>query len=184
MILPIYTYGLAVLRKQAEEIPADSPELPQLIQDMFETLEKSEGVGLAAPQIGKSIRLIIVDLDVLKEDFPEYEGFRKAYINPRILQYGEKQTTYDEGCLSLPGISESVKRPTSILLRWQDLDGTTHEEWAESFLARVLQHECDHLDGKVFTDRLTPLRKQMVKKKLNNLARGQVRCHYKVKTPH
>ena len=183
MILPIYTYGLPVLRKQAEEVPQDFPELQTLVQDMFDTLANSEGVGLAAPQIGKSLRLVVVDLDALKEDEPQYEGFRRAYLNPEIVEYGSSTDTYEEGCLSLPGITESVKRPTTILLRWQDLDGTKHEEWIDGFLARVLQHETDHLEGRVFTDRLTPLRKQLVKKKLNQLSRGNVSCRYKVKTP-
>ncbi|MBQ7635209.1 MAG: peptide deformylase [Bacteroidaceae bacterium] len=183
MILPIYTYGLPVLRKEAEEVPENFPELPQLVQDMFDTLDKSEGVGLAAPQIGKSLRLIVVNLDPLGDDVPEYKGFRHAYVNPQILEYGPEQDSYEEGCLSLPGITESVKRPTSVLLAWEDTDGTEHEEWIKGFHARVIQHECDHLDGKVFTDRLSPLRKQFVKKKLTTLAKGRVSCNYKVKTP-
>lgn len=184
MILPIYTYGLSVLRKEAEEVPADFPELETLVQDMFDTLAKSEGVGLAAPQIGRSLRLVVVDLDVLAEDEPQYAGFRKAYVNPVIKEYGRQQDTYDEGCLSLPGINEKVKRPTSIRIAWKDVDGTEHDEWVEGFLARVLQHECDHLDGKVFTDRLSPLRKQMVKKKLLAISKGKVSAAYKIKTSH
>lgn len=184
MILPIYTYGLPVLRKVAEEVPADFPELESLVSDMFETLERSEGVGLAAPQVGRSLRLVVVDLDVLKEDEPEFAGFRRAYVNPEILEYSRETESFSEGCLSLPGLSETVKRPKRILISWQDVDGTEHEEWVDGFLARVLQHECDHLEGKVFTDRISPLRKQMVKKKLQAMARGNVSAHYKVKTPH
>lgn len=164
-------------------MPADFPELEELVQNMFETLKNSEGVGLAAPQVGRSLRLVVVDLDVLKDDEPQYAGFLRAYINPKILEYGRETDSYAEGCLSLPGINEKVKRPTSIRLAWHDVDGTPHEEWIEGFLARVLQHECDHLDGKVFTDRISPLRKQMVKKKLLALSKGRVSAAYKVKTP-
>ena len=119
MILPIYTYGQPVLRKVAQDITPDYPELPKLIEDMFETMYRSDGVGLAAPQIGKDIRVIVVTLDVLKEEYPEYADFNHAYINPHILEYDDSEMqTLDEGCLSLPGIHEPVKRPTRILVRW------------------------------------------------------------------
>ena len=182
MILPIYTYGQSVLRKEAEDITPDYPDLKQLIDNMFETMYKSEGVGLAAPQIGLNIRVVVITLDVLKEDFPEYAGFNKAYINPHILEYDESETqSMEEGCLSLPGIHEPVRRPTRIRVRYQDVDFTTHEEWVDGYLARVMQHEFDHLDGKLFTDRLTPLRKQMVRSKLAALLKGKVRATYKTK---
>ncbi|MDD5780446.1 MAG: peptide deformylase [Bacteroidales bacterium] len=182
MILPIYTYGQSVLRKEAEDITPDYPDLKQLIDNMFETMYKSEGVGLAAPQIGLNIRVVVITLDVLKEDFPEYAGFNKAYINPHILEYDESETqSMEEGCLSLPGIHEPVRRPTRIRVRYQDVDFTTHEEWVDGYLARVMQHEFDHLDGKLFTDRLTPLRKQMVRSKLTALLKGKVRATYKTK---
>lgn len=182
MILPIYTYGQSVLRKEAEDITQDYPDLKQLIDNMFETMYKSEGVGLAAPQIGLNIRVVVITLDVLKEDFPEYAGFNKAYINPHILEYDESETqSMEEGCLSLPGIHEPVRRPTRIRVRYQDVDFTTHEEWVDGYLARVMQHEFDHLDGKLFTDRLTPLRKQMVRSKLTALLKGKVRATYKTK---
>ena len=182
MILPIYTYGQSVLRKEAEDITPDYPDLKQLIDNMFETMYKSEGVGLAAPQIGLNIRVVVITLDVLKEDFPEYAGFNKAYINPHILEYDESETqSMEEGCLSLPGIHEPVRRPTRIRVRYQDVDFTTHEEWVNGYLARVMQHEFDHLDGKLFTDRLTPLRKQMVRSKLTALLKGKVRATYKTK---
>lgn len=182
MILPIYTYGQSVLRKEAEDITPDYPDLKQLIDNMFETMYKSEGVGLAAPQIGLNIRVVVITLDVLKEDFPEYAGFNKAYINPHILEYDESETqSMEEGCLSLPGIHEPVRRPTRIRVRYQDVDFTTHEEWVDGYLARVMQHEFDHLDGKLFTDRLTPLRKQMVRSKLTALLKGKMRATYKTK---
>lgn len=183
MILPIYTYGQSVLRKVASDITPDYSNLPQLIENMFETMYRSDGVGLAAPQIGLDIRVVVITLDVLKDDYPEYAGFNKAYINPHILEYDESETvSMDEGCLSLPGIHEPVRRPTRIRVRYQDPDFTEHEEWVDGYLARVMQHEFDHLEGKVFTDRISPLRKQMVKSKLASLAKGKVRCSYKVKT--
>lgn len=182
MILPIYTYGQPVLRKVAQDITPDYPELPKLIEDMFETMYRSEGVGLAAPQIGKDIRVVVVTLDVLKDEYPEYADFNHAYINPHILEYDDSETkTMDEGCLSLPGIHEPVKRPTRILARWMEPDFTEREEWVDGYLARVLQHEIDHLEGKVFTDRLTPLRKQMIRSKMTALVKGKFRCGYKTK---
>ena len=182
MILPIYTYGQPVLRKVAQDITPDYPELPKLIEDMFETMYRSEGVGLAAPQIGKDIRVVVVTLDVLKDEYPEYADFNHAYINPHILEYDDSETkTMDEGCLSLPGIHEPVTRPTRILVRWMEPDFTEREEWVDGYLARVLQHEIDHLEGKVFTDRLTPLRKQMIRSKMTALVKGKFRCGYKTK---
>ena len=182
MILPIYTYGQPVLRKVAQDITPDYPELPKLIEDMFETMYRSEGVGLAAPQIGKDIRVVVVTLDVLKDEYPEYADFNHAYINPHILEYDDSEMqTMDEGCLSLPGIHEPVKRPTRILVRWMEPDFAEREEWVEGYLARVLQHEIDHLEGKVFTDRITPLRKQMIRSKMNALVKGKFRCGYKTK---
>lgn len=184
MILPIYTYGMSVLRKEAEDIDENYPDLKQLIADMYETMYHSDGVGLAAPQIGKSIRVVVITLDVLKDDYPEYEGFNRAYINPHILEYDETEIkSMEEGCLSLPGIHESVRRPTRIKVSYRDEDYVLHEEWVEGYLARVMQHEFDHLDGKIFTDRLTPLRKQMVRTKLGQLLKGKFRCQYKVKSP-
>ena len=184
MILPIYTYGMSVLRKESVDISPDYTGLKQLIADMFETMYHSDGVGLAAPQIGKAIRLVVITLDVLKDDYPEYAGFNKAYINPHILEYDDTHTeTMEEGCLSLPGIHEPVKRPTRIRVKYQDEDFQEHEEWVEGYLARVMQHEFDHLDAHLFVDRLTPLRKQMVRTKLGQMLKGKFRCSYKVKCP-
>jgi len=184
MILPIYTYGMPVLRKEAEGITPDYPELKQLIADMFETMYRSDGVGLAAPQIGKPIRLVVITLDVLKDDYPEYAGFNKAYINPHILEYDDTETkSMEEGCLSVPGIHEPVRRPTRIRVKYMDEDFQEHDEWVEGYLARVMQHEFDHLDGHLFVDRLAPLRKQMVRSKLTQILKGKFRCAYKVKSP-
>lgn len=182
MILPIYIYGQPVLRKVAEDIPADYPNLDELIRDMFETLTESDGIGLAAPQIGKAIRVVVINLDVLSDDLPEYKDFRKAYINPHILEYDDTNTeTMEEGCLSLPAIHEKVTRPTRIRVSYLDTDMRPHDEWVDGYLARVMQHEFDHLEGKVFVDRISPLRKQLIKSKMRALLQGRYRCGYKTK---
>ena len=182
MILPIYIYGQPVLRKVAEDITPDYPELKQLISDMWETLAESDGIGLAAPQIGRSIRLVLIDLDVLKEDFPEYEGFRKVFINPHIVELDDTETdSSEEGCLSLPAIHEKVTRPTRIHVKWMDEEFKEHDEWVEGYLARVMQHEFDHLEGHMFIDHISPLRKQLIKSKLKALTLGRYRCGYKTK---
>ena len=155
MILPIYTFGQPVLRQEAEEIDKDYPELEQLIKDMYETLERSEGIGLAAPQIGLPIRLAIINLDVISEDLPEYKGYVKTFINPYSEEYDEtEEDVMEEGCLSLPGIHEKVKRPTRIRVTYQDEQFQEHDEWVDGYLARVMQHEFDHLGVRVFTDHL------------------------------
>ena len=184
MVLPIYTYGQPVLRKVAEDIPLDYPDLQELIQNMFETNTASDGVGLAAPQIGKSVRVVVVDLDVLSDTFPEYKDYRHAFINGHILEYDDSETeTLEEGCLSLPGVHESVTRAKRIYVKWYDENLVEHEEWIDGYLARVIQHEFDHLEGRVFTDRLSAFRKQMITSKLKALLQGKVRCHYRVKAP-
>jgi peptide deformylase len=181
MILPIYTYGQPVLRKEAEDIAPDYPELKELVQNMFETNERADGVGLAAPQIGLPIRVVIVDLRPLGDDMPEYADFKRAYINGYIVEEDGETILMDEGCLSLPGIHEKVPRAEKVRIQYVDEDFVEHDEWVEGFLARVIQHEFDHLDGKVFTDRISPLRRQMNKAKFNALLSGKVRCDYKVK---
>ena len=182
MILPIYIYGQPVLRKVAEDITPDYPELKQLISDMWETLFQSEGIGLAAPQIGRDSRVVVIDLDPLAEDMPEYKDFRKVYINAHIVEYDETSTTTsEEGCLSLPAIHEKVTRPARIRVQWMDENFEAHDEWIEGYLARVMQHEFDHLDGKMFIDRVSPLRRQLIKSKLKSLTLGRYRCGYKTK---
>ena len=182
MILPIYIYGQPVLRKVAEDITPDYPELKTLISNMWETLADSEGIGLAAPQIGRDIRLVVIDLDPLAEDYPEYKDFRQVYINAHIVEYDESETSSsEEGCLSLPAIHEKVVRPTRIRVKWMDEDFQQHDEWIEGYLARVMQHEFDHLDGKMFIDRISALRKQLIKSKLKALILGRYRCGYKTK---
>lgn len=182
MILPIYIYGQPVLRKVAQDIDKDYPDLAVLISNMWETLADSEGIGLAAPQVGLPIRLVVIDLDVLKDDMPEYAGFRKVFINPHIVEYDDSSTdSSQEGCLSLPAIHENVVRPKRIHVTWLDEDFKEHDEWVEGYLARVMQHEFDHLEGKMFIDRISALRKQLIKSKLRSLLQGKFRCGYKVK---
>jgi peptide deformylase len=183
MVLPIYIYGQPVLRKEAKDITADYEGLKELIANMWETLAESEGIGLAAPQIGKAIRLVVIDLDLISDDFPEYKGLRNVYINPHIIEYDDTETSSsEEGCLSLPGIHEKVVRPTRIHVQWMDEQFKPHDEWVDGYLARVMQHEFDHLDGHMFIDRISPLRKQLIKSKLGAMLKGRVNCHYRVKT--
>ena len=182
MILPIYIYGQPVLRKESADIEKDYPNLKELLANMFETMEEANGVGLAAPQIGLNIRVVVIDLGVLSEDFPEYKGFKKGFINPHIIEYDETNTeSLEEGCLSLPGIQEKVTRPTRIHVQYLDEDLNEHDEWVEGYLARVMQHEFDHLDAKMFIDRISPLRKQLIKSKLKALLQGRYRCSYRTK---
>ncbi len=184
MILPIYLYGQAVLRKETQDIPADYPELKTLIDNMYETLVKSEGVGLAAPQVGLSLRLFVVDLRCLGDEEPSYKDFTKTFINPEIVEYSPETNSLEEGCLSIPGIHENVTRSTRVKVSYQDEAFAQHEEWFDGYLARVIQHEYDHLEQKVFTDRISPIRKQLIKAKLNNVVKGRVYCDYKTKAQH
>ena len=164
MILPIYVYGQPVLRKEAEDITPDYPNLKELIANMFETMNRADGV------------------DVMSDELPEFKDFRRAYINPHILEVGGEEVSMEEGCLSLPGIHETVKRPDRIHVTYLDEELKEHDEWVEGYLARVMQHEFDHLDGKMFIDHLSALRKQMIKGKLGAMLKGKARCSYKVKT--
>lgn len=182
MILPIYVYGQAVLRQKAEDIAPDYPGLNDLIANMYETLLRADGVGLAAPQVGLPIRVVVIDLDVMSDEWPEFKGFRRAYINPHVVETEGEEESMDEGCLSLPGIHEAVKRPARVHVTYLDEELKAHDEWADGYLARVMQHEFDHLEGTMFIDHLSPLRKQMIKGKLGTMLKGKVRCSYKVKT--
>lgn len=182
MILPIYIYGHPVLRKESQDINVAYPGLKELIDNMFETLTESDGVGLAAPQVGLNIRLAVIDLDVLSEEYPEYKDFRRAYINPHIVEVDDSEVvSMEEGCLSIPGIHESVKRATRIHVKYMDADFNEHDEWVEGYLARVMQHEFDHLDAKMFIDRVSPLRRQLIKSKLKAILQGRFRCSYRTK---
>ena len=181
MIYPIVIFGADVLRKPSVEIDADYPELKKLIEDMFLTMMQAEGVGLAAPQIGKNIRLFVVDCSPWGDEDEACKDYRRAFINPEIYEVSEETELFNEGCLSLPGLHEDVRRPIAIKMRYLDENFEEHDELFDGFRARVLQHEYDHLDGKVFTDRLAPLRRQLLKSKLLGLAKGKYRAAYKTK---
>lgn len=182
MILPIYTYGTAVLRKVAEPITKDYPQLKELIQNMFETMYHADGVGLAAPQVGLPIRVIVIDLVAFKEDDPELGSFKIAMINPTMLEFGDEMVTLEEGCLSIPGIHETVSRSERIKIKYFDADFNEYIEEFDGFKARVIQHEYDHLEGNLFTDKVSPIRRQLLKSKLTNIVKGKKSTGYKVKT--
>lgn len=181
MIYPIVIYGSDVLRRESEDIDKDYPGLDKLIEDMFLTLETCEGVGLAAPQIGKNIRLFIVDCTPWGEDHPEVSDFKRVYINAEIYEESEEEDLFEEGCLSLPGLHEKVRRPVAIRMRYLDENFVEHDEEFDGLPARVIQHEYDHLEGMVFTDHLTPLRRNLLKGKLQNFVKGRYSCSYKAK---
>lgn len=184
MILPIYIYGHPVLRKVARDIdPANYPNLQDLIDNMYETMYNADGVGLAGPQVGLEDRIFVVDLSPLAdEEHPEFKDFKKAFINAHITERSGSMETIEEGCLSLPGIHEKVSREGEIRIRYIDEDLQPREETYTGYMARVIQHEYDHLDGVMFVDRISPLRKRMIKSKLTSLEKGKVSCDYRVKT--
>ena len=182
MFLPIVVYGHPILRKISEDITPEYPELDKFIRDLFQTMDEADGVGLAAPQVGRNIRIFVVDANAFEEMDPDCKGFRKAFINAHILEVSGEEVSMEEGCLSLPGIHESVKRGDKIRVKYMDENFVEHEEEVEGYLARVMQHEFDHLDGKMFIDHLSPLRRQMIKGKLNAMLKGKAHCTYKVKT--
>lgn len=183
MILPIYLYGQPVLREETDDIDPDYPDLKKLVSDMFETMYHSDGVGLAAPQVGLPISLVVIDGTVVADKFPECQDLKFALINP-VMEVIEDSSpvTREEGCLSLPGLSEPVKRHEHIRLNWLDEDFNEHEKEFTGFAARIIQHEYDHLLGKVYTDRVSPIRRQMIKTKLNNIVKGKVKCDYRTKS--
>ncbi len=181
MKLPVYLYGHPVLRNESEEITPDYPELKKLVDDMFETMYASEGVGLAAPQIGRNDRIVVIDADPVSESCPECKGRKMVLINPEVTVLDGDKVTRAEGCLSLPGLSENVARVEHINLKWKDENFNEHEEELSGFLARIVQHECDHLDGKVYIDHVSPIRKQLIRSKLHNIIEGKIRCDYPVK---
>lgn len=181
MKLPVYLYGHPVLRRVSEPLGAETEGLKELVASMFDAMYESEGVGLAAPQIGKNIRLVVIDADPVGEDFPECAGRKFALINPEIEVLDGEEVVRPEGCLSLPGISEKVPRVEHIRLKWLDENLEAHEEEISGFLARIVQHECDHLEGKLFIDHIAPIRKQLIKGKLNRILNGTVPVDYPVR---
>lgn len=181
MILPIYGYGHPVLKKKGEEITADYPNLEELIKNMWETMYGAEGVGLAAPQVGLAIRLFLVDTKQTKEEGKEEEGIKKAFINAQILDESGDEWAYEEGCLSIPHIRGDVDRQGTIRIRYQDENFETHEETYEGIEARVIQHEYDHIEGVLFTEKLKPVKRQLVRRKLEKIRKGSISVSYKMK---
>ena len=183
MYLPIVGLGDPILRKVAQPITPDYPGLQQLIDDMFETMYTADGVGLAAPQIDRPIQLVVIGFRPYDEATDSYgdEEERHVLINPEIIEERGNKKYFNEGCLSLPDIHEDVLRPEKIVMHWFDENWTEHIEEIDGLFARVAQHEIDHLHGKVFTDRLSPLRKTMIKRKLNDVISGKVHPKYKMK---
>ncbi len=181
MIYPIVTYGSQILRNVSEDIDSSYPNFEKLITDMFLTLDDCSGVGLAAPQIGKNIRLFIVDCTPWADDNPELADYKKVFVNAEIYEESEETDLFNEGCLSLPGINEDVRRPIAIRMRYMDEKFIEHDELFEGLPARVIQHEYDHIEGEVFTDHLSPLRRNLIKGKLQNISKGKYRCGYKTK---
>ncbi|MCX7986536.1 MAG: peptide deformylase [Bacteroidales bacterium] len=181
MIYPIYVYGQPVLREVAKEIEPDYPNLQQLIADMFDTMKASDGIGLAAPQIGLSIRLFVIDASPMADEDPQLNDFRKVFINAEIIETWGDEVIYNEGCLSLPGIREDIKRHSNIRIRYVDENFIPHEEVYDGFRARVIQHEYDHIEGILLIDRIAPLRKKLLKRKLTDISKGLVEANYKIK---
>jgi peptide deformylase len=183
MIYPIVIYGHPVLRKVAAEIDRDFPDLDQLISDLFETMYHADGLGLAAPQIGKSIRIFVIDGKPAAEDEPALADFKKAFINPHITEKSGDLVLMTEGCLSIPALREEVNRESHIRLTYYDEQWNYHDEVYEGYIARVIQHEYDHLDGIMFTDKVSPLRKRLLKSKLTAISKGKFEADYRTILP-
>jgi peptide deformylase len=181
MIYPIIMYGDPVLRQKAREIEKGT-DVKQLIEDMFETMHNANGIGLAAPQIGRSIRLFVVDGTIL-DDEPNMVDFKKAFINPIMLEENGTPWEYEEGCLSIPNIREKISRLEKVRMRYYDADWNLVEEQYDGLKARVIQHEYDHIEGKMFVDYLTPLRKRLLKGKLADISKGKVDTEYRIMAP-
>ena len=187
MILPIVAYGAAILRKVSAPIDADYPNLPLLLEDMWETMYESNGVGLAAPQVNKNIRLFVMDsaqifenVEEGDEEYPDTPGIKRVFINAQIVETGGKDWIYNEGCLSIPKIREDVLRAETVTLSYMDENFVEHVETFIGMTARVILHEYDHIEGKLFIDYLKPLRRKMLQGKLNDISKGKVRVDYKM----
>ena len=183
MILPIYAYGHAVLREKCQPIDlAEQPDFAELLANMWETMYHTNGVGLAAPQVGKPIRMFIVDTIQLKNDEKRTgEGIKKIFINPIILEETGEPKGYEDGCLSIPGIRGEVMRKPNIRIAYQDETGAQFEETYDGICARVIQHEHDHIEGLLFTDKISPFKKQMIRRKLEGIKVGRTDADYKMK---
>lgn len=188
MILPIVAYGDPVLKKMGREINANYPNLKQLISDMFETMYHAKGVGLAAPQVGLSIRLFVVDASGFaegedKEKYQHLKDFKKVFINPQIIEESGDEWDFEEGCLSIPGIREAVDRQPGVHLQYYDENFVFNDEKFSGIPARIIQHEYDHIEGVLFIDHLNPLKRRLLKRKLNDISIGKVEVGYKMKFP-
>ena len=183
MILPVYAYGQPVLKKVAKPIEKNHPNLEALIENMWGTMYKAEGVGIAAPQVGKSIRLFVIDtIQVFEDDEEtEEEGFKRVFINAEKIEETGEEWEYEEGCLSIPDIRGDVTRPRQLKMRWVDENFEPHEEIFNGINARVVQHEYDHLEGVLFTEKLKPLKKSLIKRKLSKIRKGKIKVDYKMK---
>ena len=183
MILPVVAYGDPVLKKKATEVDKDNPDLKELIDDMFDTMHNARGVGLAAPQIGLSKRLFIVDATPFKEEDKKLDGFKKVFINPVIIEETGKEWVFNEGCLSFPTIREDIWRKPEIIIKYYDENFNILQEKYHGIAARIIQHEYDHIEGIVLIDRITPLKRRILKSKLNSISKGVVDAGYKMKLP-
>ncbi len=179
MILPVHIIGSPVLRKVAVDITKDYPNLDEFIENMFETMYSSDGIGLAAPQVGASIRLFVIDTTPISEEDPDFVSFKKVFINAKIIERDGDEVKSSEGCLSIPDVREDVYRDDIITIEYYDENFEFHTETLEGMSAIVLQHEYDHLDGILFTDKVSPLRKKLLKKKLVNISKGKFEKRYK-----
>jgi peptide deformylase len=192
MILPIVAYGSPILKKECEEIDKDYPKLGKLVDDMFETMYNANGIGLAAPQIDKGIRLFIVDASPFAEDDEDKEfqdlkdlkDFKKVFINPIIYEEEGKEWTFNEGCLSIPGVREDVKRKPIVRIEYYDENWELQDEEYDGIAARIIQHEYDHIEGILFTDHLSAFKRQLAKKALTNISKGMVDVTYRMKFPN
>ncbi len=183
MKYPITVYGDPLLRKKAKEVAKDFEGLNEIIENMWETMYSSDGVGLAAPQVGKSIRIFLVDASSAADEEPELEDFKKVFINPEIIECSGDEWVMNEGCLSLPEIREDVKRPDYVRVKYFDENFELHDEEFTGYAGRIIQHEFDHLEGILFIDYLSPLRKRLLKSKLRDITIGKITPHYRIKVP-
>lgn len=181
MIFPIVLYGDPVLKKKAKEVKEGDESVKEFVDSMYETMYAAQGVGLAAPQVGESIRIFVVDTTPMEDD--EEDGLKRAFINPIMLEEFGEEWAFEEGCLSIPGVRSDVNRKPKIKIEYFDENWELHEETFDGMKARVIQHEYDHIEGKLFTDYLTPFKKRLIKGKLANISKGKTDAEYRVKVP-
>ncbi len=179
MIYPIYLYGHPVLRKVAKDIEPDYPDFETFKENLWATMYKTDGIGLAAPQVGRSIRVFVIDATPLADEYPETADFKKIFINAHIIEETGEEWAFNEGCLSVPNIREDVKRKPKIKIQYLDENWEEHIDEYEGAVARVIQHEYDHLDGKMLVDRISAIRRKLIKGKLNAISKGKANVHYK-----